>query len=460
MATVNVPCGNCGTPVAVEEESLGTPVHCPQCQHVVQSPAATPPPPTPLTDEQPPEITLSSTPAEEHESIFSTPEQVDDALFGSIQGPTIEMPADPAGPPPAAGVAPPPPTEIMPSTAAEPDSESIEAAAPWISLQEPSSPTEIIDGGATPALSSGSLVFGEAPADTAPASTPSGSGLLPTPGAESGTALPAEPFPSAVPRRPAHRGLAGMLFIALVLIPLISYSILATIAVVVLYMRQQPVHPLEALPDLEGDYKGAKHQKQGAISYERVQPETALPDKLLVPLGKSIRLGDVEVTPQKVELAHIKIRHPGFPPEPQAKASLVLHLRLENISQDVVFCPADPYFDRRWKTAEPSKPYTFLEMGSRRFFGGPLLWKPDLAPEDRETVEGQQYKMLQPGESLTTLVCTDPDDEVRQLLANYRGHLLWRVQVRRGLVKIGEREIPATAVIGVPFEDKDIEPET
>jgi hypothetical protein len=34
--------------------------------------------------------------------------------------------------------------------------------------------------------------------------------------------------------------------------------------------------------------------------------------------------------------------------------------------------------------------------------------------------------------------------------------MLWRLQVRRGLVSVGAKEIPATAVIGVEFGANDV----
>src|SRR5262249_3221127 len=99
---------------------------------------------------------------------------------------------------------------------------------------------------------------------------------------------------------------------------------------------------------------------------------------------------------------------------------------------------------------------TFLDIGKDRLWGGPLPWKPGRQFKEEDTIQGQQYKSLQPGEQLTTFVCTDPQDHVGRLLARYRGNLIWRVQLRRGLVPVGEREYPATAVIGVQFKDADI----
>jgi S-adenosylmethionine hydrolase len=258
-------------------------------------------------------------------------------------------------------------------------------------------------------------------------------------------------------RRPAvDPGMRRGVFIALVLVPLVSYSILATIAIAILLSQSQTGDPFEFLPDREGDYKGAKHPKQAAVFYERVRPENDLPDRLKIDLGQTIQLGDLELTPQRVALRRVEYHRPGFAPEPALDDSLVLDLHLRNISRDVAFSPTDPFFDRSWKgLSSGKKPYAFLDIGKNRLWGGPLPWNPG-HPEARESIDGQHYRTLQPGEELTTLVCTDPQDHVARLLAEYQGSLLWRVQVRRGLVQVRDREYAATAVIGVRFKDTDI----
>jgi hypothetical protein len=272
------------------------------------------------------------------------------------------------------------------------------------------------------------------------------------------TEISKEQLLAASPRHLATRRRGG-LFLVLIVIPLISYSILATLAIVILYMRlQASPSPFEYLSDLQGDFKGATHEKQGTISYERLQPDSPLPAKLQLDLGQSITLGDVEVTPLKVELRSIKIFSAGLPPVEPDEPALALYLRLKNISQDCRFCPTDPYFERRWKAEgrSGSKPYTFLEMGDERFYGGPLAWQSGRQADESETVEGQRHRVLDPGETVTTFVCTDPEDRMVARLAGYQGELLWRVQVRRGLVREGDREAPATAVIGVRFAPADI----
>ena len=42
-------------------------------------------------------------------------------------------------------------------------------------------------------------------------------------------------------------------------------------------------------------------------------------------------------------------------------------------------------------------------------------------------------------------------------VAKHVGKMLWRVQVRRGLVRVKSREVSATAVVGVEFTRDDIQ---
>jgi hypothetical protein len=266
------------------------------------------------------------------------------------------------------------------------------------------------------------------------------------------------PFHVEAKPRPVQRGLRGSVLIVGVLIPLISYSVLATIAVIILYSRPPPPHPLEFLPDLEGDLKGAKRDKPSPVSYERPQPDVALPPHLQVDLGRTLLLGQLEVRPLKVERRRLNIGQPGEGFEPASQDSLVLHIRFRNCSDDVTFSPTDPYFDRRWKgPSYGGKPYTFLEIGDQRFYGGSIPWKKGQSLEDRERIEGQEFRFLRPSEELTTLVCSDPTDPLVDILESFHGPIVWRIQVRRGLAHVGDREIPATAVVGVRFTDRDIE---
>jgi hypothetical protein len=53
-------------------------------------------------------------------------------------------------------------------------------------------------------------------------------------------------------------------------------------------------------------------------------------------------------------------------------------------------------------------------------------------------------------------VCTDGNDPRANELIRHRGDFFWRVEVRRGLVRVRDRDVPAAAVIGVAFTDRDV----
>jgi hypothetical protein len=214
------------------------------------------------------------------------------------------------------------------------------------------------------------------------------------------------------------------------------------------------------LKDL-GDNPPAKRGTSSVIDI--IPPETNLPSKLQVALGQRIRIGDLEVMPEKVEQRRIVYCSENQHVQSQASQNdaLVLTLQLRNASDDVFFTPTDPFFDRQWKEdSGATKPYTFLEMGSQRFFGGPIKRSQrGKGALPREFIQGQENdnQVLKPAEERTTVLSTDPGNrQILKTLGAYKGQLVWRVQLRRGLVEVGNREVSTTAVIGVVFQEQDI----
>jgi hypothetical protein len=420
MQTANFQCGHCGNVMAVGSELLGQQVRCPHCQQVVVAP---PPAAQPPAEPASADNTFKLAPFSDHEDIFAPTDEIAEDLFGRATAPRLEVPTDP---PPA---------------------------APSLSTLADTPPAESPDG--------------PRPAD-APTST-----MLPGPKAdpawvEAGPATVGriEPAP-AVPR--AARGASGSSawLTGLVFIPLISYAVLATVALAILWSRlqQAPPDPFERMPDVDGDSPGArKVQSTTAAAGLRLRLDAApLPAKLHIPLGQSFRIGDLEVRPERVERKRVKVYVQGHEEKPEwcKHDSLVLHLRLRNASADVAFVPIDNYFDRRWKPGQGPPPLTRLDIGSQHFYGGPAAWYPrNSQGGKREWVEGRRnfYDPLQPGQEMTTLVCTDGDDaEVAGALENNPARMLWRIQVRRGLVPVGRRQLPAAAVIGVEFAAEQVE---
>jgi phage FluMu protein Com len=452
MQTVTFQCGHCGKLMAVAENSLGQQVRCPHCQQVVLAPppaAAPTTPPLANASSLPETLFAPPPPPAEHESIFSSPEEGTDDLFGGPP-PQIEMPPEPVWIPPPAplpvnDLPPPDPPPPLPEMPQPPPLQPVEQTVTYLPPQESAAPdigSLALDGPTVPAqTTAGTAATLPVPAPAAADDTPAES-LLPSP-------------PPTVPRA-ARGGQGGWLVLAL-----LSYAILATVALILIVAMQalfRPPSPLQYLPD-EGDKPGATHVGPKGSVYRQSGKNPLLPlsPDLEVALGRSLTVGGLRVTPTKVELRKVRITVLGFRrAEPTADDCLLLYLDLQNVSTDQAFRPLDPFFDREWHGKfDANMPFTYLEAGGQRFYGARTFYPPERAGQRQEVIEGQDLdQVLGPGEKMSTFVCTGP--EVAPFLAQYHGPLTFRVRVRRGVVSLGQTETTATAVVGVTFTDKDV----
>jgi hypothetical protein len=256
--------------------------------------------------------------------------------------------------------------------------------------------------------------------------------------------------------RPRRSQWGMTLFISLVFLPLVLYAILVTILAVMFYRQhgeggQQD--PRQFLPDVEGDHPGFKRPNKQSLAIPDRYYTDPLPPSLRVGLGRTLIIGDLEVLPERVEWGKVHINLGRAGPFEVDNPALLLHFKLRNRSHAVSFYPLDAYFNRQWAEGEGDKPLTFVEAGPVRYYGGPARWR----AKEPEVIEGTNYdKSLEPGESDEYVVCTNCYEPETQKLGKYSGPLLWRVQMRRGLVRYRDKDLSATAVIGVEFTDKDI----
>jgi DNA-directed RNA polymerase subunit RPC12/RpoP len=228
-------------------------------------------------------------------------------------------------------------------------------------------------------------------------------------------------------------------------------------------------HPLANIPDILGEYEPARRTQVSRRLERLPDVDAPLPDDLLVRLGETCRVGDLEVTPERVEQRRIQIRtvyHNGQQQTVRSdRDALVLHIHVRNCSMDVWFHPTDPAFDRLYRPRRGvPKPYTQLIADGHHSYGGPIEWVP---PKQRQAtrrvyVVGQDEddQPLAPGAARRTLICTDPHDE--QVLRSLQRHdrpepIVWRVLLRRGLVNFQDRDWSVCAVIGVQFRRDDVQ---
>ncbi|MHB1422770.1 MAG: hypothetical protein ACYC3I_06165 [Gemmataceae bacterium] len=463
MQPVQIQCGHCGQVMAVAREHLGQQVRCPHCRQVVIAPPPAVPtsgapeaPQPPLVD---PSLHLPA-PADDVENTFSKTHSTDH-LFGRGEEPRLEMPPEPLAP-------------TLPSVNAilplGPQGDEF-STLPWVPSDvagvPPLSVPPLGSGDDTAVLPSGSA---------APWMSGSVTESLAPPAAE----MPLAPREEQTPSRAAsrrQRETKAPWFLLLVFLPLLLYSIVISVFAFLLYREYQHLHeqirnPFETMPDV-GDDPGV-HKGKKVSRTDSYKPELAklpLPNSLCTTLGKPLRIGDLQVTPQRVERQRVSVIVGKARPEPCQADSLVLYLELKNLSTDYAFAPLDNYFDRYWRPGmDLIPPLTQLEVGKQgtvyRCYGGPAHWHPRGDPANpREWVKGrhEQADFLQPAEEKQLFVCTDGNDAKAAAVlfgkasgAEYHGSFLWRVRVRRGRTRFQDRDYSATAVLGVRFTDKDI----
>lgn len=486
MEPVTIQCGNCSSLMAIQPEHLGQQVQCPTCQAVVQAPASLQPPAP-----QQPGYNFEQI-VEEQESIFATTEQSDDIFNDPVPQPEVppELMAPPSSPglgdfampsaeetqgaPPVSSVstpqsegefpvpADPGPSAGIPNMELSSSPPALEPTQPYIPAEQPfqppapvpePSPAEIMDA---------------VPEETAPGPVFTNEGETTAPSALHSSAS-------------RHRASSGW-GLPLLIIPLISWAIFATVALLMLRARESklPPHPLEMMPDIDGDKTGGR--KVSGRGYNMPKVVTELPSNLRVKLGESIRLGDLRVTPERVGWGRIQLRTEGSDQvhEPDEQA-LKLHLRFENVSENLAFSPLDSYFVRRWPAKKREienegaymhtkyPPFTFMEIGSgknlKRFYGGPTGWSDEEGRRKlrqvREFIVGQDInREVLPGKDLPTYIASDPEDPKWLAALKKLGKkdpILWRIRVRRGGVMVDGSLKSATAVIGVEFTADQIQ---
>jgi hypothetical protein len=468
MQTVSFNCPHCQKLMGVAVDLQGQEVQCPSCGRTLVAPTNA----EPLVAFD--DVTKVS--SESHESIFG--EHHDEDVFGTPP-PKVDVPGgveavsglmptslapghsqfavyppgvpQPDVPAPVEVVAAPPPATFEFSS--EP-STSVPEPAPWQSPNGEAAPAPVIAPEHWPAAS-------ETPTSEPP--PPASESLAWAPSAADAAEVDARRrAPSAERRKASNFALA-------IVVP---WAVIATGCAIYYFLqytnRSAAEHPMANIPDIFAQYEPATRRKLSRSVNGMPPVDAPLPDGLMVRLGQTLRVGDLEVTPERVEVGRIKmhtVMQDGESNVSDLGEALILHLRVRNVSSGVWFHPTDPVFDRLYDRRQGSaKPYTQVIANGYHSYGGAIdVLGTNWQRVKRKYVEGQDYddRPLPPGEERGTIICTDPQDPkaIESVRAQPAGEpIVWRVQLRRGLTTFRGQELSTCAVIGVQFNSSDVQP--
>ncbi len=249
-----------------------------------------------------------------------------------------------------------------------------------------------------------------------------------------------EPLPKFKPRVIHDRSMIPLIM----LIFLVPYAFFTTLFILyLLFFAPARSDPLEYLRDPAAN-PGKGGPKRGELL--RPKHDQPLAAHLHTSLGSPIKAGDLLITPQRVRLT------------PLGDLQLVLHAT--NKSPDATFAPIHPLFVQLDFKNVDIKPYSFVESiavpkSIENIYGLDPSYHLDAEAKD----EGVANGTLKPGAGITIALTTYERYRNSHVRAITKGSdpYLWRVQVRRGFVKVDGKDVSATMVIGVEFSAGDIE---
>ena len=163
-----------------------------------------------------------------------------------------------------------------------------------------------------------------------------------------------------------------------------------------------------------------------------------LPAENIASLRNAMRIKRVEVTPLDIIVTRLDLIRSIDPTDwrREDSASLVIRLKLKNISTNDTFAPLEPHFVRE-QALMPDRSTIATSSGQ-----GINLFP--LAVDSEWSIVGQDFTVLQPGESVETLIASEPE-----VAAKLTDDMTWRVRLRIGPYR--------TDVLGVRFKIDDLE---
>ena len=176
--------------------------------------------------------------------------------------------------------------------------------------------------------------------------------------------------------------------------------------------------------------------QQAGLS-RKVEPSGPIAADRVVGLGKTLKLGSLEVTPVEVKRRDVTLQRTTLDGKSQrkegGKGAFVLTLRLRNTSTDTIYAPLDQAFVRE-------RDRQIVDSYIETVDGGRIYPFP-LAVESEWSIVGQDFAELRPGESRVVALASVADAPGED-----RGPFVWRVRLRTGVER--------TEVIGVRWPSK------
>ena len=168
-------------------------------------------------------------------------------------------------------------------------------------------------------------------------------------------------------------------------------------------------------------------------------PLPPIPAENVAYIEQTVRIGDVEITPLSVTLAPVELVRTIEPAEYRVEElnSLVLRFKLKNLSKEQ---PCRPLARNLIRDAAATLDRSFVETQD----GAKIALYP-LAVESEWLIAGQEFSVLEPGESVATLVASEPVTEDR-----LRDEMTWHIRLRTGPYQ--------TDVLGVRFKKSELWP--
>jgi hypothetical protein len=248
----------------------------------------------------------------------------------------------------------------------------------------------------------------------------------------------------------------------LILYVLVPYAAIMTLLALYGFLfrsgdKPDPGHPLSTIPDTFGEFDPAARKK---VSQLKLDFDAPLPSDQVAGLGQRIQIGQLEIEPVSVEKRPLTIlKTTKTAGEPQRRTTrfdaLVLRMRVKNTSQDSPIYPLDPAFTRAAKMDD--RPAMRLAIGRQMLYGGAISWPfGERLKREYEEAQSLDDQPLKPGETRDFVVFTNEDSSIAQVVKKATEPLLWRVQVRRGLIEYRGKDVPVSAIIGIEFRPSDV----